>query len=222
MAKHLPADREHFQVERIILFTDAVFAIAITLLIIEIKVPHFEVRGMPVRGIPGEQQLLDATLDQIPEWIGFVISFLVIGSYWRAHHRQFNHVVRYDGVLLSRNMLFLMAIVIMPYTSAFFSNYFLSDLPFLLYCLNVIAAGLLQMWLWQHINDPRAKLSDSITAVERQYGYLRASIPVIVFSISALLIPVGGWLPRVLFGLIFVGTRFVNGYFRRKHQFVSH
>ncbi len=217
MAKHFPSERDHFQVERIILFTDAVFAIAITLLIIEIKVPHFDSHGLAT-----ERQLRDATLDQIPEWAGFLVSFLVIGSYWRAHHRQFNHVIRYDSTLLSRNLLFLMTIVIMPYTSAFFSNYFFYDLPFLLYCINVMAAGLLQMWLWQHINDPRAKLNDSITTVERQYSYVRASVPVIVFGVSALLIPVGGLLPRVVFGLIFIATRLVNRHFRRKYQFISH
>ena len=215
MAKHVPSEHDRFQLERIILFTDAVFAIAITLLIIEIKVPHFH-------GKPTEDQLWEATLEQIPEWIGFIISFFVIGSYWRAHHRLFGYVIHYDGNLIFRNLMFLMSIAIMPYTTAFYSTYFTNDLPLLLYCLNISASGLLQLWIWQHITNPNAHLSNPLTPIERNYNYLRGAIPVLVFLLSAFLIPVGGLFVRFLFLLIFVFTGLLRIYFRRKHNFVSY
>ena len=205
VSKPAPAEHDRFQLERIILFADAVFAIAITLLIIEIKVPHFEHLGKP-----SEQQLWQATRHQIPEWIGFVISFLVIGSYWRAHHRIFGYVVHYDSRLLVRNLLFLMPIVIMPYTTAFYSSYLANDLPFLLYCLNVGAAGLLQLRVWQHISDARSQISAGLSPVQKKYNYLRGAIPPLVFLVSALLIPIGGWFPRLLFPLIFILTRLLD------------
>lgn len=215
--KHVPSEHDRFQLERIILFTDAVFAIAITLLIIEIKVPHFEHTGKP-----DEHQLWEATTHQVYEWIGFLISFLVIGSYWRAHHRIFGYVVHYDAKLLFRNLLFLMPIVIMPYTTAFYSSYLTNDLPLLFYCLNVSLAGILQLWIWQHITNPRYRISESIPDIERKYNYLRGIIPVLVFLLSALFIPVGIWLPRLLFLLIFVLHWLLSNYFRRKYEFVGY
>lgn len=216
-ANHRPSEHDRFQLERIILFTDAVFAIAITLLIIEIKVPHFAHGGKP-----DEHELWEATLHQVPEWIGFLISFFVIGSYWRAHHRIFGYVVHYDATLLFRNLLFLMPIVIMPYTTAFYSSYLANDLPLLFYCLNVGLAGLLQLWIWQHISNPHYRISEGISAVEKKYNYLRGAIPVLVFCLSALLIPVGTWLPRLLFPLIFVLIRLLSRYFQRTYGFVSY
>ncbi|RZK32642.1 MAG: DUF1211 domain-containing protein, partial [Hymenobacter sp.] len=78
-------DRTEFQLERLILFTDAVFAIAITLLAIEIKIPEFE-------GRPSDQQVWEHLVQLIPKFLGFLIGFAVIASYWVAHHRMFRYL----------------------------------------------------------------------------------------------------------------------------------
>ena len=82
-------------------FSDGVFAIAITLLVIEIGVPH-------LGDEPEGTTLVGALMDRWPSYLGYVISFLVIGTVWANHHNRFRFIVRSDHVLLLLNTLFLM------------------------------------------------------------------------------------------------------------------
>ncbi|RRB11901.1 TMEM175 family protein [Larkinella knui] len=88
--------------ERIVFFSDAVFAIAITLLVIEIKVPEI---GHHTPGhAPSIEQLYQQWPGEFrklfPKFFGFVLSFLVIGQYWINHHRNFGIIRRFDKGLL--------------------------------------------------------------------------------------------------------------------------
>ncbi|WP_315818872.1 TMEM175 family protein [Paraflavitalea speifideaquila] len=81
-------------------FSDAVFAIAITLLVIEIKVPELEQEHLT------EGALLKSLEHLFPKIIGFLISFFLIGNYWMVHHRLFGFVIDYNRKLLWMNLLF--------------------------------------------------------------------------------------------------------------------
>ncbi|HYJ37839.1 MAG TPA: TMEM175 family protein, partial [Chitinophagaceae bacterium] len=109
--------KKEFQLERLILFSDAVFAIAITLLVIEIKIPELE------REHISDKALLQSLAHLIPKFIGFIVSFLLIGLYWSVHHRMFGFVTNYDGRLRFLNLLFLFFIVLMPFSTGFYSEY---------------------------------------------------------------------------------------------------
>ncbi|RZK15958.1 MAG: DUF1211 domain-containing protein [Hymenobacter sp.] len=138
-------DRTEFQLERLILFTDAVFAIAITLLVIEIKVP--ELHHLT------EQAAVNGLLQLIPKFIGFFISFFVIAIYWVAHHRIFRFVRRLNARLIWLNLLFLLAIVLMPFTTAYQSEYFTLRTPWILYSLNVMLAGFMQAGMQAYLRN---------------------------------------------------------------------
>ena len=86
--------RKEFQLERLILFSDAVFAIAITLLVIEIKIPEIP------HGEVTDNALLHKLAELIPKFIGFLVSFLLIGQYWIVHHRMFGYVINFSPKLL--------------------------------------------------------------------------------------------------------------------------
>ncbi|MBL0145615.1 MAG: DUF1211 domain-containing protein [Chitinophagaceae bacterium] len=116
---HAEQERRKFQLERIALFSDAVFAIAITLLVIEIKVPIVSHENQEIFN----KEFSHALMEMIPEFIGFFISFIVIGNYWRAHHTIFGHVTDYNRKLISLNTWFLLSIVCMPFTTAMMSKY---------------------------------------------------------------------------------------------------
>lgn len=195
-----PHESSHFQLERLILFSDAVFAIAITLLIIEIKVPHFE-------GQFTDADIAHRLVHQIPEWIGFFISYWVVGIYWIGHHRMFGYVIRYDNKLTFLNLLFLMTIVIMPFSSALYSQYTQLNTPFIVYCLNVATTGICSMLLWHHISHVDRALSHPIPAAIRTHGYLRnLVVPVVFFSAAILALILPGpwsWLSRCMFLFIF-------------------
>jgi uncharacterized membrane protein len=98
---------------RIEAFSDAVFAIAITLLIIEIGVPHAE----------GAESLTDKLLHLWPSYLGYAISFLVIGTVWANHHNRFRLIARSDHVLLFLNIVFLMCVAFIPFPTALLAEY---------------------------------------------------------------------------------------------------
>src|SRR5947209_9460640 len=94
MSDHLQHElKKEFQLERMILFSDAVFAIAITLLAIEIKVPAID------RHIATDDMLLKSLDELVPKFVGFFVSFYIIGLYWTIHHRMFGFVVNYNRKL---------------------------------------------------------------------------------------------------------------------------
>ncbi len=99
---------------RIEAFSDGVFAIAITLLVIESGVPHVEGEGTTLFG---------ALVEQWPSYLGYVISFLQIGVIWANHHNRFRFIVRSDHVLLFLNILFLMCVAFIPFPTALLAEY---------------------------------------------------------------------------------------------------
>lgn len=91
-------------VERLVFFSDAVFAI--TLLALEIRVPEIH--------DPAAHGLSTALLGLWPKFPSFAISFWIVGTLWRGHHRIFHHIRSYDRRLLLINLLLLMWIALMP------------------------------------------------------------------------------------------------------------
>ena len=90
-------------------FSDAVFAIALTLLIVEIKVP-----GSP-EGPKGYNDLVRAIAEQWREFLALVLCYLVIGAYWLQHHYTGRIYAKSDHWFGALNLLFLLAIVVVPY-----------------------------------------------------------------------------------------------------------
>ena len=131
------------QLERIVFFSDAVFAIAITLLIIEIKVPHLDHAA-------SDREFAIALVRLIPSFVGYFFSFLVIGAYWLGHHKIFGTIVDWNYGLVWRNIFFLMAIAFMPFTTAFFSEYVTQLIPIVLYASAFAMAGALEILLFRY------------------------------------------------------------------------
>ena len=146
LEQHDP-DRKDFQIDRIILFSDAVFAIAITLLIIEIKAP---VVGRDFTA----WQMLAQLGDLWPKFFGFFLSFFVIATYWRSHHRTFGFVCNYNDRLIWLNFRFLLTIVIMPFTSAYYGESGGHSIPFLFYHTNIIFTSLTNYMLVKYVFNP--------------------------------------------------------------------
>ena len=124
----------HRQLERLMLFCDAVFAIAITLLVLEIKVPEMH--------HPTEQSLLQALADLLPKLVGFVFSFLVVGSYWTRHHQLFAFLRGWDERLLGSHLRLLLCVSFLPFPTAFFSEYPASHTALVLYAASLCLLGL--------------------------------------------------------------------------------
>lgn len=129
------------KLERLTFFSDAVFAIAITLLVIEIHVPEPEGRD--------DAAWMQALAHLTPHFLGFVLSFVVVGALWAAHHRVFGMLQRFDPAIVWRNLALLMSVAFMPFSSALMSTHPTERIPEMFYSLNLFIAGALQWRLFR-------------------------------------------------------------------------
>jgi uncharacterized membrane protein len=121
--------------ERLVFFSDAVFAIAITLLVIELHPPHLD------HGAADEAHL-QKLADLIPAFTGYFISFAVVGNFWMGHHRAFSLSTHYHPRVLVWNMALLAIIAFMPFATAYLSANFGERVPTIFYCATMFVAAL--------------------------------------------------------------------------------
>jgi len=133
MAEH--ADQP---LERLTFFSDAVFAIAITLLVIEVHVPEVARGG-------GDRAYWVALLHLIPNLVGFFVSFSVIGAFWIGHHRAFALAGRFSQRVVGWNLMLLGAIAFLPFLTAFMSEYAGARVPASLYWGWLLLTALLNL-----------------------------------------------------------------------------
>jgi uncharacterized membrane protein len=123
--------------ERIEAFSDAVFAIALTLLVLDIRLPE---------GSEGDD-LLPALLALWPQFFAYVLSFVIIALNWIIHHRKFRVIERFDTALLWINLVLLMFIALVPFPTSVLSD--TGETPaVVLYALTVSMLSILQGLLW--------------------------------------------------------------------------
>jgi uncharacterized membrane protein len=116
--------------QRLEAFTDGVYAIVITLLILNIRIP--EVRP---------DELGAALSGMLPQVFTYVLSFFVIALYWFSHHRVAQQVKQIDGTFVWLNMIWLLFVTIMPFPTALLGQYPLRPIPIAIYGADLILAN---------------------------------------------------------------------------------
>lgn len=124
--------------DRLVFFSDAVFAIAVTLLVLEIHIPDLP-RGA------ANGAYWRALIDLIPSFFAFALSFLVIGRFWIGHHERFRSLRHFDGRLMWPNTLYLMTVAFMPFSTAFLGANLGEFVPALVYNLTMLAVATMAM-----------------------------------------------------------------------------
>ena len=166
------------ELDRVAFFSDGVFAIAITLLVLEIRLPE---------PIPGSHPDLSGALlaELWPDFYSFLISFWFVGTLWIAHHRVFHYIRGYDRGLLLLNLFFLMWIVLLPFSSTLLSRYEDQQMAVIIYAAHVAVAELALAWVWRYASRTPL-LMDARLMDERQRKYnelLVVALP-LVFALS--------------------------------------
>jgi uncharacterized membrane protein len=196
-----------FPKDRVINFSDAIYAIAITLLVLEIKIPSFE--EVQLVGIAGVLQA------RIPNFIGFVVSFLVTALFWRAHLNMFGYVKQVANRLLWLNLWQLLFVVMMPFSTALYSYYAGSNNAFMFYCLNVAGMGIMNYSMLVHIVK-QENLSEALGPTQAQWLTRSALLVPLIFLLCIPLAWLNPWLGRSGFVLIFVLQSIGNARLKRR------
>jgi len=136
MARELGAKRRNeneIEFGRIVAFSDGVFAIAITLLVLNLGID----KGLT------EGQIDNALWDQREDFVAYAISFAVIGRFWLVHHRFFSEVEAFDGRLIGLNLAYLGFIVLIPFSSELLGEYGGKTTAVVFYSVNLAIVVLL-------------------------------------------------------------------------------
>jgi uncharacterized membrane protein len=121
------ARREFFGTERLLAVSDGVFAVAITLLVLDVRSPSAGTDG-------ADSALLAELIELWPKLAIFCFSFIIVGINWLGHHRKFNYIKRVDGSLLWLNLIYLMTLCLVPFATSVLSGSG-SRLGFIVYVL---------------------------------------------------------------------------------------
>jgi uncharacterized membrane protein len=193
-------EQDHLGLERLVFFSDAVFAIAITLLALEIRLPSM---GENVT----DHQLLQSLLAIWQKYLSFAVSFLVIGVFWMGHHRKFRFIVRYDTNLLLLNILLLMGIAFIPFPTSVISEY--SDrTATIFYAVTMTMAGLLNAAVWVYSSHNNRLIDPHFDPQQRRRETLRALVVPGIFLLSIGLAFINADLAKYSWILIAVVLRF--------------
>jgi uncharacterized membrane protein len=168
------------EIDRIIYFSDAVFAIAITLLVIELAVPSTHVH---------DHDLTKALLALGPRYFSFALSFWIIGPFWVGHHLTFQFVRRWNSTLLSLNLLLLLCIGFLPFPTAVLGTH-LSDAPAaVFYALSMAVTGMFSTALWWYVSGRHRLIDSGVPASATHTQLLRAATTPVLFLASIPAIP---------------------------------
>ncbi len=146
-AGDVAGEADFISAERLIFFSDAVVAIAITLLAFALPIPH----GLPA----GAQNttVWDAIWANRADYLAFLISFVVIGGHWRSHHRVFRYVTRLDSRIITLNMAWLLMIIVIPLATRLLSGSGGFGVRFSLYAAIQVFTVLIFLLISRHIRS---------------------------------------------------------------------
>jgi len=165
-------NQDHLGLERIIFFSDAVFAIAITLLALEIRIPGVE-------SSLTENELTQALISIWPKYLGYGIGFMTIGILWMSHHRKFRLIQRYDRNLMWLNLFFLMFIAFIPFPTSIISEYG-NRSSTVFYAIVVSMASIASFFLWWYASYQNRLIDPHLDSRQRRH---ETQVSLVVFGI---------------------------------------
>ncbi len=173
---HHDSDERDPAFERVIFFSDGIFAIAITLLTLNIRLPHIDPANVGT-------ELPNAVISLIPSILVYALSYEVIGIYWIAHHRMFRWINRYNYQLVRFNLLFLFFIAFLPVPTSVLGDYWNAPVTNVFYALSIGLVGISEFLLWRYA-AAHQMVDSSQTPRDITYFGIRILVPTAVFLLS--------------------------------------
>jgi len=141
-------------------FSDGMFAIIITLLVLELKVPHL--------ASASGHEFFESMKELAPKFISFLFTFFLLSIFWINHHHILHQIEKVDIKLLWLNILFLFFSTLFPFIAAFIGDYPTNPFVVSLYPLNMLFAGLVLRKFWKYAFVETDLAPNSLTAFEKK------------------------------------------------------
>jgi uncharacterized membrane protein len=192
---------------RIIALSDGVFAFAMTLIVLSLKVPFVNSVGQSDSQISGA--LANALQQDYNAFLGYIFAFVMIAVWWIVHHRTFQYIARYDSTLVWLNMAILMEVAVMPFFLSVYTDYSGAQTAVAIFAGIQVSLGITTTMLWDYAR--RAKLvkpniPDPVAQFFSRRGWLTAGVFAVSIGISFYSVT----LAQVSWVSIFVLNRFLN------------
>ena len=132
-----------FAPNRLEALIDGVFAIVMTLLVLDITIPEIAQPSL-------QAELPRRLLELWPKLYSYSLSFIVLGLFWTFHHRSFHYIKRSDNGLIWLNILFLMFIALIPFSTSLIGEYRIEQLPMAIYAGNLLLVMVMRVIIWTY------------------------------------------------------------------------
>ncbi len=158
--------------------TDGIFAIAMTLLVLQLTVPE-----------SGRNLHHDLRLE-LPDGLSYAVSFVILGVYWVGHRSQFQLIERADRTLTWLNILFLMGIALIPFSAALLGRHHETETAVVVYGSNLVAVAILHLAMWLYATRVRRLVAPGLPAAAILYGTRLSVIAPAIYLVAIALAPV--------------------------------
>jgi uncharacterized membrane protein len=169
-----PKPNSRLGLDRIISFSDAVIAVAITLMVVQVQMPESV----------AADQLPQALRELIPTFTSYVFSFYMVAVYWIEHHRMFKYIKRYDDALIWLNLLLLMLIAVVPFATNLLDTYTSEQIVVFIYAALIAAVGLLTMGMWWYATHRHRLVDKDLCPLVIRKGLVVRLVAPVVFIVS--------------------------------------
>jgi uncharacterized membrane protein len=172
-----PAAAERYDVGRLLAFSDGVFAIAITLLVLSIPVPN-----VPGSGPEQAANLASALLGLRRELFGFGLSFILVGAQWMAHHQILRRLTFTDTRIMWLNLLILLGICLVPFATSLLIRYGDTSTGAIAYATLQLLIGVMFLVMRLYLNSRGAASPTSLLVSAISLSGFAVSIPVALWN----------------------------------------
>jgi len=131
---------KNLELERLVFFSDAIVAIAITILVFNLKIDGNEGRHFTFADL----------LQAWPKFLAFFLSFFIIALFWKMHHQFFFYIRAVDETLLWNNIAWLLFVVLLPFSTTLISMHFKDPPAMVVYCANILCINIFQNNIWDY------------------------------------------------------------------------
>jgi len=163
--------------DRVIALSDGVFAFAVTLLALSLIVPTLSSGAR-------QTELVADLMGMGPTFISYFVSFFVIASWWRGHHRVFTYIKRCNSTLISLNFYFLLCITIIPFLTNLIIQYGSFELATILFAFMQVVTGIMLIIIWMYASGNHRLIDPHLNIRVIRFNYHRELIVIAVFLIS--------------------------------------